>query len=550
MGGVGGRYRLVERLGAGGMSVVWRGYDEVLGRQVAVKVLAPSLAADRAFRQRIRTEAQAAARLSHPHITNVYDYGESRGVPYVVMELVDGVPLAAVTAPMPWPDAVAICTEVASALAAAHARGVVHRDVTPSNVMLTAVGAKVLDFGISAVVGEQEVGPDGSLLGTPAYIAPERLDGGQVSAAADVYGLGLLLYRCLAGRLPWPGRSPTELLRSHLYAEPAPLPEIDDLPPAVAALCLRCLAKAPEERPTSAEVVEALGAAGGHVPRPVSPAGPISGAVMSGGTTILPRTDDTAASTARGFVPAAGIVPRTGGRRSLRDLFAGRPSRTGGRPTLRDLLAGRRRLVLSAAAAVVVLGAGGMLLAATRDGNPTGTEAALAAPASAGPEQPSCEVRYALRRDSGRAFDADLTVVNAGAVPVTDWSLAFTFPGDQKLTRAASATVEQKGSTVVLRPAGGSAAVPAGGSAGMRLTGSYARSNAFPVEFRLDGAFCAPKLSTATTTTPPRSTGTTAAREPSGHQAAAPPKPKKDDSSGKGPGPKKDKPKGGGPGKG
>jgi hypothetical protein len=274
--------------------------------------------------------------------------------------------------------------------------------------------------------------------------------------------------------------------------------------------------------------------------------------VMSGGTTILPRTDDTAASAARGLVPAAGIVPRTGGRRSLRDLLPGRPSRTGGQPALRDLLAGRRRLVLSAAAAVVVVGAGGMLLAATRDGNPTGTEAALAAPATAGPEQPSCEVRYALRRDSGRAFDADLTVVNAGAVPVTDWSLAFTFPGDQKLTRAASATVEQKGSTVVLRPAGGSAAVPAGGSAGMRLTGSYARSNAFPVEFRLDGAFCVPKLSTATTTTttPPRSTGTTAAKEPaSGHQPAPPAKPK-DDSSGKGPGPKKDKPKGGGPGKG
>jgi len=503
MGGVGGRYRLVERLGAGGMSVVWRGYDEVLGRQVAVKVLAPSFAGDRAFRQRIRTEAQAAARLSHPHITNVYDYGESRGVPYVVMELVDGVPLAAVTAPMPWPDAVAICTEVASALAAAHARGVVHRDVTPSNVMLTAVGAKVLDFGISAVVGEQEVGPDGSLLGTPAYIAPERLDGGQVSAAADVYGLGLLLYRCLAGRLPWPGSSRTELLRSHLFAEPAPLPEIDDLPPAVAALCLRCLAKAPQERPTSAEVVEALAAAGGHAPRPVSPA-PVPGALVTGGTTILPRTEDPTTDAAVGFVPAAGITPAA-------------------RPALRELLAGRRRLVLSAAAAVVMLGAGGMLLAATRDGDQTGGAAeTLAAPATPGPDRPSCEVRYALRRDSGRAFDADLTVVNAGRAPVTDWSLAFTFPGDQKLTRAASATVEQQGSAVVLRPAGGSA-VPAGGSAGMRLTGSYARSNAFPVEFRLDGAFCTPKLSTAASTTTP------AVRKPD------PPKPG-DDSSGKGPG--------------
>ncbi|MEV0717179.1 protein kinase, partial [Asanoa sp. NPDC050611] len=272
MAAVGGRYRLVERLGAGGMSVVWRGYDEVLGRQVAVKVLAPTLADDRVFRARIRTEAQAAARLSHPHIVGVYDYGESAGAPYVVMELVDGVPLNAVTTPMPWRDAIAICAEIGSALAAAHARGVVHRDVAPGNVLLTAMGAKVVDFGISAVVGEQEIDADGSLLGTPAYIAPERLDGGQVSAAADVYGLGLLLYRCLAGRLPWPGSSRVELLKAHLFVEPAPLPEIDGLPPEVADLCMRCLAKAPGERPSSAEVVVLLGAEGGFVPRP-SPGG-------------------------------------------------------------------------------------------------------------------------------------------------------------------------------------------------------------------------------------------------------------------------------------
>ncbi|MDG4821325.1 serine/threonine-protein kinase [Asanoa sp. WMMD1127] len=527
MGGVGGRYRLVERLGAGGMSVVWRGYDEVLGRQVAVKVLAPSLADDRAFRARIRTEAQSAARLSHPHITNVYDYGESGGVPYVVMELVDGVPLSAVTTPMPWRDAVTIGAEIASALAAAHARGVVHRDVTPGNVMLTPVGAKVLDFGISAVVGEQEVGPDGSLLGTPAYIAPERLDGGQVSAAADVYGLGLLLYRCLTGRLPWPGRSRIELLRAHLHAEPAPLPAIDGLPDEVAELCLRCLAKAPAARPTTVEVRDVLAAAVGHVPRPVSPA-PVGGAVETGGTTFLPRTDDPVGGAARGLAPAAGIVTASTTR-----------------PRVRQLLTGRRRQVLSTAAAVVVVGAAGIGFAASRGGEPVATTtAALAGPVAAAAEKPSCEVRYALRRDSGRAFDADLTVVNAGRAPVDDWALAFTFPGDQKLTRVASAKLEQKGSAVVLRPAAASAAVPAGGSAGIRLTGNYARSNAFPVEFRLDGEFCVPKISTATTTTHTTTTTTsTTAKQPAvpkpKPKAAPKPPPKKakDDSSGKGPGP-------------
>src|SRR6185312_10275298 len=107
-----------------------------------------------------------------------------------------------------------LCAEVASALATAHARGVVHRDVTPANVMLTGSGAKVVDFGISALIGQRDAAPDGSLLGTPAYLAPERLTGGQVSPAADVYALGLLLYRSLTGRLPWPAGSTTEALRA------------------------------------------------------------------------------------------------------------------------------------------------------------------------------------------------------------------------------------------------------------------------------------------------------------------------------------------------
>ncbi|HEU5108428.1 MAG TPA: serine/threonine-protein kinase, partial [Micromonosporaceae bacterium] len=149
-----GRYRLVERLGIGGMSVVWRGYDEVLGRQVAIKVLAPTLASEGGFRHRLRAEAQAAARLCHPHITNVYDYGEAEGsggttVPYVVMELIDGEPMSSRLrrgGAMPWREAVTACAEVASALAVAHARGVVHRDVTPNNVMLTDSGAKMVDF--------------------------------------------------------------------------------------------------------------------------------------------------------------------------------------------------------------------------------------------------------------------------------------------------------------------------------------------------------------------------------------------------------------------
>jgi serine/threonine-protein kinase len=220
----------VEKLGSGGMSVVWRGYDETLGRSVAVKVLSPQLADDQSFRDRLRREALAAARLSHPHITGIFDFGESPlndhlTVPYVVMELNDGESVAARLTrrgPLPWREAVTIAAEVASALATAHARGVVHRDVTPANVMLTGAGAKVVDFGISAIVGERDAAPDGSLLGTPAYLAPERLAGAQVSAATDVYALGLLLFRLLTSRLPWPAETTAEALRAHLYADPDP----------------------------------------------------------------------------------------------------------------------------------------------------------------------------------------------------------------------------------------------------------------------------------------------------------------------------------------
>ena len=235
-----GRYRLVERLGAGGMSVVWRGFDEVLGSSSGRQgPAALHQSTDPSFRRRLRAEAQAAARLSHPHITNVYDYGEAttvdgEPVPYVVMELVDGESLAAVLARSRQAcrgrHAVRISSEVSAALAAAHARGIVHRDVTPANVMLTPAGAKVVDFGISALIGENDIDPDGSLLGTPAYLAPERLEGGQVSPATDVYAVGLLIYRTLIGQLPWDVGTTTALLRAHQYTEPEPLPHVEGLP--------------------------------------------------------------------------------------------------------------------------------------------------------------------------------------------------------------------------------------------------------------------------------------------------------------------------------
>ncbi|HEY7273057.1 MAG TPA: protein kinase [Actinoplanes sp.] len=260
---VGGRYRLLDELGSGGMAVVWRARDEVLSRPVAVKLLAGRYADDPQWRARIRDEARAAAQLSpHAHIAQVYDFGEAgTDLPYVVMELVNGPTLqeCAADGPLPPPTVFRICAEVASALEAAHAEGLVHRDIKPANVIVTPAGAKVVDFGIAAAAGPGD--PEDIVLGTPAYLAPERLTGGAVQPATDVYALGVLLYRLLANESPWTVESTTQMLNAHVYIEPAPLPPLPGVPAAVTDLVDRCLRKDPADRPPAAEAAAVLAAA-------------------------------------------------------------------------------------------------------------------------------------------------------------------------------------------------------------------------------------------------------------------------------------------------
>jgi hypothetical protein len=266
------------------MSVVWRAHDDVLNRAVAVKVLAPDQRVDAAARRRVQSEARAAAALSHPNVAAVHDYGEAPGqsgepVPYVVMELVDGPTLTEVLTdgPLDPAEAMRICADVAAGLAAIHARGLVHRDVKPGNVIVNADGAKLVDFGIAASIGEpDEVGEDGIMYGTPAYLAPERLEDGVVVPGSDVYALGLLLYRLLAGKTPWSAETTIQMLRAHAYLPPRPLPDIDGVPAEVADLCRRCLAKDPVERPTAAEAAACLTASGRTAPAP-RPAVPVPG---------------------------------------------------------------------------------------------------------------------------------------------------------------------------------------------------------------------------------------------------------------------------------
>lgn len=258
------RYRLIDPIGAGGMSIIWRARDELLDRMVAIKVLTSELAADAKFRDLVREEARAAAQLVHPHVTAVHDYGEVVGndgsiTAFVVMELLSGEELEArlTTGPLPWQEAVEVCAQVAEALAAAHRLGIVHRDVTPANIMVTANGAKVLDFGIATHIGAPDEDEEGNTFGTPAYVAPERLDGVPAQPATDTYSLGVLLFETLSGSVPFPADTWDDLARAQPGGPMPPL-EVPGLPGAVVEICRRCLSRDPRQRPTAYQVGDAL----------------------------------------------------------------------------------------------------------------------------------------------------------------------------------------------------------------------------------------------------------------------------------------------------
>ena len=262
-----GRYRLLSLLGQGGAGDVWRAQDLELDRLVAVKMLRrldgdPVGAADR-----LRSEARAAAKLSHPNVVTTYDVGTTLDVVFLVMELVPGRDLAQLLRSdgLPSPDLVAdIAVQAARALDAAHAAGIVHRDVKPGNLLLGPDGVlKITDFGISVAAGRSQVmttmGGTPVLLGTAAYVAPEQVRGEPATAASDMYALGCVLYELLAGTPPFTGATLDEVLRQHLYAEPAPLWTVrPELAPGLAAAVMRLLAKDPAARPSSAAALLAV----------------------------------------------------------------------------------------------------------------------------------------------------------------------------------------------------------------------------------------------------------------------------------------------------
>ena len=265
------RYRLIRRLGSGGMSVVYLARHELIARLSAIKILRPELSLITEHRERFLREARAVNRINHENIVEITDVGESDGIAYLVMEFVEGETLLATIqrGRVAWPRAARIGMQVANALARAHQMGVIHRDLKPENVLLVRRDAndnesehvKLTDFGIAKVLGEPSLTMNEQLFGTPGYIAPEYVGGIGIDGRSDIYSLAVVIYEMITGVLPFDGKGQSELLLKPLTSAPIPPGQrISGLPPDLESLLLRCLARDPSERPHDAFAVhDALG---------------------------------------------------------------------------------------------------------------------------------------------------------------------------------------------------------------------------------------------------------------------------------------------------
>lgn len=490
-----GRYRLLAPLGSGGMSVVWRGHDDLLSRPVAVKVIRAQ-PGDEAFAGRVRREATALARLSHAHIAGVYDYGEATlagvPVPYLVMELVEGDSLASVLhrGALSWPTAVGIGAQVAAALATAHAHGVVHCDITPSNVMLASDGVKVIDFGVCASAGDRAGTP---VYGTPAYLAPERRAGGAAVAGTDVYGLGLVLYEMLAGKLPWPDGSTTELLAAHRDVPPAPLPRVRGLPDGIAELIAACLDLDPAKRPSASKLCAALTAAARAGDRGNPTPGEGKGSPRNGsggngsggkghknsgrspsGTRILPHGVTNLPDPLRVTEPI---------RRSVRrPLFL-----------LPSILLG----ILIACLGLSQIGPGRFASPKPKPSRTPPVAGAIppiggAPRGSAAPRASlACRVDYRVTSDWIFGFTAQVTIANVGQGDIAGWELTFRLADGQRVGGGWDANFAQDGNLVTISNSGSNADVHPGKNVTVGFLGTKpAGGGSAPTKFLLNGTRC------------------------------------------------------------
>ncbi|MGW5477054.1 protein kinase domain-containing protein [Streptomyces sp. NPDC004008] len=391
---IAGRYELNTTIGRGAMGEVWRAYDQMLGRPVAVKVLLAQNS-DPTADSRFRLEAQTAGRLHHPHVVGVLDFGEHDGRLFLVMEFVDGDSLSRVLAddgPLPAERVARIAAQAAAGLAVAHQQGIVHRDIKPGNLLLDADGSlKIGDFGIARFMDDPSAAltATGQIVGTSLYIAPERALGKPAGPPSDVYSLGCVLYQLLTGRPPFQADTPIAILHQHLDSAPVPLHQLGvSLPPAFENYLLSLLAKRPEDRPTAQQAADWFGTGAWQGrPEPLPAIAPQQRHTPAPAMEppALPRTDSGPATTYKlpSAAPAPGHRaahrqrpqpgshrdrpattaqrerPTTGGRRE-RPAASGRRDRqsSGGRraqPALRTFVVQRPRAVGLIAAAALFL---------------------------------------------------------------------------------------------------------------------------------------------------------------------------------------------------
>lgn len=254
---LGNRYRILELIGEGGMALVYKAECVLLQRTVAVKILRPQYSSDKEFVTRFRREAQAAASLSHPNVVNIYDVGQDGGVHYIVMELIEGDNLKSLIrkeAPLPVNRALHIALQICEALRHAHDHNIIHRDIKPHNILLTADGrVKVTDFGIARAISAGGFTQTGVVMGSVQYFSPEQAKGQPVGPQSDLYALGCVLYEMLTGEVPFTGESPIAIALKHIQEKPVSVKKLrPGLPPGAVRVIEKALAKDPEERYPSA----------------------------------------------------------------------------------------------------------------------------------------------------------------------------------------------------------------------------------------------------------------------------------------------------------
>jgi tRNA A-37 threonylcarbamoyl transferase component Bud32 len=554
-----GRYEITAPIAVGGMGEVWKARDRVLDRDVAAKVLKSEYTDDPSFLARFRNEARHTAALSHQNIASVYDYGETeqngQQLAFLVMELVDGQPLVTILheegrLPVDW--TLHVLGQSADGLSAAHRAGVVHRDIKPGNLLVRPDGVvKLTDFGIAQARDATPLTRTGMVVGTAQYLSPEQAQGMEVTAASDVYSLGVVAYECLSGARPFDGASQVAIALAHINRPPPPLPF--EVPPAVRLLVERALAKDPADRfPDGGAFADAIRrvAAGGTLAAagrtgPATTPAPVVGGFADGRTQVLPATGPGAMTAATGSAALAGVAaPFASG---LTPAMA-RTGTTGAMPPLQadpdgDWLAdgetafppedgGRNRWVWVAAALVLLLlVAGGVyfLLFTGKGGSGTGAGNSSASNSSASPTgifldpnafigRPADQVQTTLK-------NAGLTVTQQNATRAMLVALGRSLnPGDVAGLDP-SGVQAAPGTPVVLYVADHGYTPDSGQQSSAPPTTSAARTTASTAPSTTAPPTTAPSTSasaTPTLTTPPTTTAPGSSAEPPTTSALAP----------------------------